>query len=336
MSGRRLVGVVAALLLGLTPATLQAQEGGSGNISGFVYAAGSSQPPPGVLVSLQSDAGEIITQITPEGSGRFQFSGIRRGVYYVTARAPGYREASQRADLILIRHTTVQLVLVPDRRNPPQAPAQASPVDQRQLRIPEPARKEFERGARELFEKKDTVACMPHFQKAVSLYPEYYEAYHLMGTVYMDRKEWDQAEQMLNRALELNQDFAPAYFALGAIRNQQGKPAEAEKFLLRGLELQPEAWQGHLEICQTYFSQGALPQAREHAIRAHELKPELPVVHLVLANIYVAETSYAPARTEYQHFLERAPQSPVAERVREQIRQLDRALGSSPPPAPPH
>lgn len=327
MSRRRLLGIATTVLLCLAPAALQSQEeGGQREISGFVRIAGTNQPPPGTLVSLHSDAGEIITQTTPEGSGQFGFGGLRRGTYYVSARAPGYREASTRADLNLARHLTVQLFLTPDRRSEPQAPPQAGPVDQRQLRIPENARKEFERGTKELFENKSPAASLPHLRKATALYPEYYEAYHLMGTIYMDQQQWDQAEQMFNRALELNQQFAPAYFALGALRNQQGKPAEAEKFLLRGLELQPDAWQAHLEICQTYFSQGQLPQAEQHAVRAHELKPEVPVVHLVLANIYVAENSYAPARTEYQHFLDRAPQSPAAPRVQEQIRQLDRAL----------
>lgn len=337
MKTGRLVGAAAALLFSLAPATTQAQEPGSGEIAGFVRAGGTNQPVLGTIVSLHSDAGEIIAQVTPEGSGRFAFSGIRRGLYYVSARAPGYREASQRADLMMMRHMTIYLTLVPDQRNPaPQAPAAAGPVDQRQLRIPENARKEFERGTKELFENKNREASLPHLRKATELYPEYYEAYHLMGTVYMDQQQWDQAEEMLNRALQVNQEFAPTYFALGALRNQQGKPAEAEKFLLRGLELQPDAWQAHLEICQTYFSQGQLPQAEHHAARAHELKPELPVVHLVLANIYVAENSYAPARTEYQHFLDRAPQSPAAPRVQEQIRQLDRALArpASPPPAP--
>lgn len=338
MSRRRLVGTAAVFLcLAATGLSSQEDPGGGREISGFVRTAGSNQPVQGVLISLHSDAGEIIAQTTPEGSGQFGFGGLRRGTYYVSARAPGYREASTRADLNLARHLTVQLFLIPDRRSEPQAPAQASPVDQRQLRIPENARKEFEQGTKELFENKSPEASLPHLRKAVELYPEYYEAYHLMGTIYLDQRQGEQAEGMFNHALEINPQFAPAYFALGALRNAEGKPAEAEKFLRRGLELQPDAWQGHLEICQTYFSQGQLPQAEQHAARAHELKPELPVVHLVLANIYVARGSYAPARLEYQHFLDRAPQSPVAPRVQEQIRQLDRALARPPAPSPsPH
>lgn len=48
---------------------------------------------------------------------------------------------------------TVYFTLLPEKQEPepvPEPPAEAALIDQRQLRIPAGARKEFERGSREL------------------------------------------------------------------------------------------------------------------------------------------------------------------------------------------
>ncbi len=170
---------------------------------------------------------------------------------------------------------------------------------------------------------------MSHLRKATTLYPEYVQAYHLLGTLYMDQAEWELARKSLKRALELNERFAPSYFAWGAMLNRRGKPAKAQEVLERGLEFDPNAWQGHVEICKSYYAVGDLTEAVEHALRAHSLSPEISVIHLVLADVYVADGSYTEAKTEYQHFLDRAPSSPWRARILEQIRRLDGALEPS-------
>src|SRR3972149_6890608 len=69
-------------------------------ISGYVRAAGYSGAPPGTVVQLQLVGGGTDQQINVDSSGRFQFQPPTGGIYYVVARAPGYREASQRVDLV--------------------------------------------------------------------------------------------------------------------------------------------------------------------------------------------------------------------------------------------
>lgn len=329
MRGRGLLGA-AATLLWLAPSVLPAQEG-SGEINGFVRAAGSNQPVQGTLVQLQSDMGEIIQQTTAEGTGRFQFSSLRRQLYYVNARAPGYRETTQRADLFTLRRVTVQLFLVRDKEDPPALPAALSVVDERQLRIPEAARREFQDGARELLEKHHPDLSLLHFRKAVELYPEYYEACHLMGTAYMDLNQWPEAESALQRALTLKPEYPPSLFALGALYNRQGKPVEAASVLERGLQAQPESWQGHFELSQSLLVQGKPAEATQHLQRAHRLEPTAaPVLHILLGNLYLRQGLLPAAKAEYQHFLDLAPDSPMAAEVRQKLAEVDTVLSKKP------
>ncbi len=318
------------------PTASRAQDG---EITGSVWMAGSNHAPDGTLLTLSSDAGEVIQQITPEGSGRFQFSYLRRGVYYVTVRAPGYHDGTQRADIFSIRRMSLFFTMVPKReKGAPQPTGQDAVVDQRQLLIPEKARKEFEKGARDVIgERPNPESGLKHLRKAVELYPDYYEAYSLMGTAYMDQQKWPEAEEALKQSLKLNDRYAASYFALGAMYNRQGKPADAAPMLEKGLEIEAKGWSGHLELAQSCLSLNQVEKAEDHARRAHELAPKFPLVHVVLANTLLRRQDLKGARQEYQHYLDSAPQGPLAGQVRGVMEKIDLALknaAAAQPPAP--
>jgi len=308
-----------------------------GEINGNVWVAGSNHPPDGTVITLSSDAGEIIQQVTPEGGGRFQFTYLRRGVYYVTARAPGYHDGTQRADLFIIKRMSLFFTMVPKReKGAPQPPAENAVVDERQLRIPEKARREFEKGAHDVIgERPNPESGLKHLRKAVELYPEYYEAYALMGTAYMDQEKWPEAEEALRQSLKLNDRYAASYFALGAMYNRQGKPAEAAAMLEKGLEIEEKGWSGHLELAQSCLSLDQVQKAEDHARRAHELAPKYPLVHVVLANTLLRRQDLKGARQEYQHYLDSAPQGPLAGQVRGVMEKIDLALKNAPTPQNP-
>ena len=111
------LGATLALLSLATPSPAAQGTGGAGEITGYVRVAGHSEPPQGTVVTLQSDAGEIVQQVTPEGSAYFRFTSLRQGIYYVTAKAPGYRATTERADILTTRHASVYLSLLPDERS---------------------------------------------------------------------------------------------------------------------------------------------------------------------------------------------------------------------------
>jgi tetratricopeptide (TPR) repeat protein len=275
--------------------------------------------------------GELVQQRAIDSSGHFEFRDLQPQRYYVLARAASYQPSTRTPiDLSMIPQQSVQLMLQPSTTAPSQqSSAPGGLVGTRTLAIPAKAKHEFTQAQGSLEKKGDQPGAIAHLEKAMGIYPEYVEAYHLLGTVYMDQGKWPEAEKLLRRALELNQRFAPSYFALGALLNKQHNPREAVNSLLKGLELEPDFWPGHAEICQAYFALGDRQRAKEHAIRAHELKPEAAVTHLILADSYFAENSYKEAKTEYEHFLERAPKSPWTSKIEERIHQLDRALAQA-------
>lgn len=76
------------------------------------------------------------------------------------------------------------------------------------VRVPSTARAKFARG-REALAKKNQQDAIPHFEKALTIYPEFLDARLLLATALMDLREWQKAETAFLRALEIKRDDPP-------------------------------------------------------------------------------------------------------------------------------
>jgi tetratricopeptide (TPR) repeat protein len=338
MRRTRLVTLLASGLL-LTALSLAAQGPQDtrrripGQINGSVQFKGGAAVVNSVIVYLESEMGEIIQQTSLVGNARFRFEGLDRAPYVVRAKAPGYRDATNRVDLRLMPTASAVLTLYAEREDTPGAAAGLGSTEPAvtvgTLLVPEGAQQEFAKGEESLTQNALPEA-LAHFEKAVEIYPEYYQAYLSLGTVYMDQAKWPEAEKALKRSLEINDKFAPGYTALGALYNRQGKASEARPLLERSLELEPNGWQAHFELAQTLLLQNKAGEAEPHLWRAHELEPKFPLVHFLLGKISLGKRDLATARSEFQHFLDVAPGHPLATPVRQKVAELDKALGPKP------
>lgn len=333
MKGRAifLIGALAACLASLFPPGLTAQRGAKPSraeirqIYGVVRIAGTNQPAQGAVVTLAGEAREVIHQAATDSSGRFHFERLEPRVYYISAELAGHQSAHARADLTVLPSQQVYLTLRAQSSadaNLPTSTEGAVPV--RSFLIPPNAHKEFERGTKMMARRESDAfqSSLAHFRKAIAVYPDYYEAYHMMGVVEMDLGQWDEAITSLKKSIEIQPEYALAYIALGTVYNARKEYAEAEKALRRGLELDPRSWMGHLELAKTYFGAGLMLPAEEHARQAHEMNPELPACHLVLANVLLGKRDASGALAEFEHYLDRQPDGSVAEQVRDRVKKL--------------
>lgn len=298
-------------------------------VSGFVRSSVNNQPILGATVTLSSDAGETIQQMSPEGSGHFAFSFLVQQVYYVTATAPGHRERRERADLFTQIRVTLQFYLQPEERSSP--PTSLEPkIDQRLLRVPEPAMKEYKKGNLLLQQQHDSKASIEHFRKAIQLFPEFAEAYLMLGTAYMDLNQWKDAQEALEKSLKRDEKLAAAHLALGACRGAQGDLAGAEKSLLRGLELKDDAAEGHWELGKVYWAQKRFADAEARAKKAIELRPTLAPAHLLVGNILLQKRDGQGALKSFNEYLRLDPEGPFAATTRDTVAKLEKMLAGTP------
>jgi len=200
-------------------------------------------------------------------------------------------------------------------------------LNARVAQIPPAARKEFEAGKRRM-DAHDAAGSVPHFQKAIALYPQYAEAYQLLGVVHLENGKLQEAEPELQKATDIEPNLSTAHFALGVCRNLMAKYAEAETALLRGLELDPEAADGHYELAKTYWVLQRVPDSETHAKKAVTLKPDLAGAHILLGDIDLHKRDAQGALKEYQEGLRLDPKGPMAEGTQVMVKKIQDALNS--------
>jgi Flp pilus assembly protein TadD len=324
-----------ALLLFLislaAPAILQAQRMGGHSSGGVIdvqvrYANGAPGPR-GIHIRLEAAEGGPAGDCETVDGGKCQFNLASSGVYMVRMSERGFQEVIVRVELIGMSRGYASLELKPIPGETPAATPQGDSnlVSVLDLSVPENARQEFEKGQGALKENKldDSIS---HLRKAIKLYEAFPQAYTLLGTAYLEQKNWKDAEAALRKATELDAKFPDAYLELGAVFNQTKNYPQAETTLLKGLELKPEAPGGHYELAKTYWALGRWQDAAPHARNAVAGMPDLAPAHALLGNIMLREGNATGALDQYQDYLRLDPNGPMAPGARDMVAKIEHAL----------
>jgi tetratricopeptide (TPR) repeat protein len=318
----------AAVILASSAPDVRAQRDGvmgSAEVHGQVRYAVGGAPAERVMVRVERYDGGLVGQTLTDSSGAFRFSGLEKAQYTVTVRAAGYRDAQQQINLKTSTSEYVFLQLTPDRSETDKGAAALPPgiVD---ANAPPEAQKEFALGRRALLDEKKVDDGRKHLEKAISIYPNFLEAQLLLGTAFMETRDWRKAEVALRRAVEISPKTAQPYIALGEVCRQQARYQDAEKVLLEGLKLDERAWQAHFTLGRVYLALNDLAKAGAAAGHALHLKPDLAEGYLLAGNILLRARKPADALPMFEEYLRLAPKGESVTETREVVTKIKRAL----------
>ena len=290
-------------------------------VSGQVNVANTNGPARDVPVRLERFSGGLVDQINTDARGRFRFANLQRGYYRIIINAPGFGSAQQEADLTLLFRAYLLFVLT---RSDETNGTGVSTIDVIDARIPPHARAEFARG-REALSRRNQQEAIAHFQKALYHYPDFFEAHLLLGTAFVDLREWQRGETEFLSALAIKSDNATALLALGEVYWREKRYDEAEKILLEGLKLDEKNWHGHFTLGRLYWDKGQVMKAGPSIGRTLQLKPDFAEAHLLAGNILLRLNQQQRAQTEYEEYLRLAPKGEYATEARDLIQKLKAA-----------
>ena len=291
------------------------------DISGMVRYMQGGTPADKVLIRLESyDGGAPLQEVFSDRSGKFRFSGLHAAQYLVRIHFPGFRDEEQRVDLETASSTYVIFQLVPDStKNSVAAPGTISGEV-----IPPDAQQELLKADKALAGSDPARfnSAIGHLQAALKLYPRYFEAALKLGTVYMDMKNWTEAETTLKQAIGMNVRSPNAYFALGRLYEFKQQFPDAVKILQKGLATEERSWLGHLDLGRVYWEQGDWAKAGPQVGRALQLNPMLAEGHLLAGNILLKARQPDNALAEFQAYLRLEPNGQFATPVKDTITKL--------------
>ncbi len=294
-------------------------------ITGQVRFAQGGAPAENIIVRLERLSGGYVGEERTDRLGKFRFTGLAAEQYVVSIRTPGYREVQRQVQLETTPSEYMQFQLAPEKADGAGAPPDA-PGRTRDVNVPAEAYDELEKARAALLDNKKVDEALPHLERAVHIYPRFFEAQLLLGTVYMDAGRWEQSAAALGRAREVNPKSAAPLFALGEVYRHQKKYDDAVRVLNEGLAMEEKSAAGHYTLGRVYWDRGDYAKAGPQVGRAIQLKPDFAEAHLLAGNILLRARQGENALTEFQEYLRLAPEGEFAALARQMVEKIRKAL----------
>ena len=290
-----------------------------------------------VRVFLLNDSYGQRAQTYTNGSGRYQFSGLGPGNYYVQVEpaGTGYERQTQRVEVNpydplgsggseIFR---LDIVLQPEKSRQSgnmngDAPPGAVNVIFVQ-NIPPAAREAFNLGAESL-KKDDLKTAEVQLIQAIKLFPDYYDALELLGTEYVKHAFYDSAVPLLAHSVEVNRNAWHSYYGLGVSLLELGKRQEGIEALRHAVSLNPKSINAAMRL--------GLELAKEDQYTDEAIKlfsnvtqmagKQLPEAYLALASLHSKNKQYREAAKALEDYLHTSPTAAQRENIKHKIEEL--------------
>ena len=267
-----------------------------------------------VTVTARSINSGVTRSVLTDSSGHFEFLGLPAGSYTISIDEGGYLPVSTTAEADS-SSPPVSLNLTP--ANSTEPPETHNPtVSVRELKIPEKARREFDKGVRRL-DAKDPAGSLRFFNKAIQKYPKYYEAYYNLGLAQIRLGQAEEASRSFQFAIDLSGGRFPlAEFAYGLLLCQHGNVNDGERSIRRGLEQDQVRPKGHVALGVVLLYRHR-PEDAEHEAREALLRnSQVPDAYLVLAESHGERKDYSAEANDLMVYLKLEPNGQHSEYAR--------------------
>ncbi len=265
-----------------------------------------------ITVLLESPGGGAMAQAFTNSEGKAAFTNVRPGQYVIRVRDQTIKETATRVLNLEYERTHHEFIRAEPRDSrdasfstPPPAPAAV-------VKIPDKARKEFEKGNSAL-SAGDTQKARQHYEKAVQLYPQFAMAYNNLAALYLKSKDFTRAREALNNALKADPDLAFTKANLIRLALLERNFPEATRLADQALTQEPNSPEFLFLMCQAQFFSGnfdqALVYARKVCANPHQ---EFEMAHILAGRALEAQHRAEEARAEYGRLVQESPSAPEA------------------------
>jgi tetratricopeptide (TPR) repeat protein len=301
--------ILALLLSFLVPIPIAAQSNLS--ISGSIRDT-TGRSVDSIRVSLLDDNYQSVRTVF-SSAGRYQFRGVRAGVYFVKIETIGTsyeEETSPRIEAQSMRRRRsgaseefyADFTLRPKR----EIKKESAPSMIFAQTVPEPARLEYEHGTKSLHEGK-TEAAEGSFKKAVEIFPDYFLALEALGVGYTRRGEYQAAIPVLTHALEVNRTASKCMYALGVAHLKLNQLDDAIQWLEKSADQDAQSINVHMMLGIAYGNKRQLDKAEASLKKAYQVGgAQAAEAHLYLAGLYNGQKRYSDAVQELELYLKEA------------------------------
>ena len=195
-------------------------------------------------------------------------------------------------------------------------------IDATLAKIPEPARKAYEKSL-ELSQNGENLKAIEQLKQAVAYHPEFPLALNELGVQYLKVGQVDAASSTLASAVKLvPEDFVPRLHYGIALLNQKRFP-QAEQQLREAINRNTRPPTAHMYLGIALLHQKKLAEAqKELEVAVSSKSHEVAAAHRYLGGIYWGNRDYKRAADELETYLRLVPNASDAERTKQAIKDL--------------
>lgn len=277
------------------------------------------RPGAGLRVELITPYGGIAGIRTTDGNGAATFDGVGSGSYQVQVSGPNVETTKSEAfetggsfgGPYINERIEVRLTQTPATQTAPPAIAPVVPVA---------AKQEFDLGTKEMDEKHWDEA-KAHFQKAITAFPKYAEAFNGLALAEIQLSDNNAAVEAYRSATEIDPTLQRANSYLGQFYYENHQYKEAEPYLLRCAADQPKSAQILTVLANVELQNGETDLALANARKVASLSDhkQYAISHLIAAQALSGKGKDDEIAKEYEEYLKEAPDSPLAPRVKDAL-----------------
>ncbi len=273
-------------------------------------------------VELLNDVDSVIQRTKTDSSGLFVFRRLSNGTFQVRVQTYGtdYIGQTKRVQLERTRaFEQVDFVLSVKQTTSTTATPGVVFVQE----VPEPARKEYERGAALLQQAEQRKEGLEALKKAIDIFPLYFDALELLGTEYVKQEEYEAAVPLLTKALEVNARSFTSLYGLAIAQYNLKQLTNALDSLRRAVVLNHRSINANFWLGMVLRQTGKLDEAETYLKLADQLADsKLPDVHWQLALLFNQLKRYKEAADELEMFLKVQPDARDVEQIKKLIQRF--------------
>ncbi len=297
----------------------------SNSISGHV-ANDQRVPLADVRVELLNEVDSVIRTVKTDGSGLFVFRKLSDGTFQVRVQTSGTNYISQTKRVDLARphgfgaaFEELDFILNTAGNNSITAKPGVVFVQE----VPEPARKQYQKGAELLEKSNKRQEAFAALQSAIDIFPQYFDALEMLGTEQVRDAQYEAAIPLLTKALQINSRGYASCFALGVAQYNVKHLQPAMESFRRAVSLNEKSINANLWLGIALRQTSRLDEAESYLKRADVLaESKLPEAHWQLALLFNQLKRYKEAADELEKFLKVQPDARDVELIKKLIQRL--------------
>lgn len=156
---------------------------------------------------------------------------------------------------------------------------------------------------------KNIALIKKHYEQALELYPENYEALNNYGSFYsLTLDNYDKAISYFDKAIEVKPDKPEAYYNMGYSYQMLGEVEKAIYYYKESLKIRPENMNLQSDLASLYFETGEIEQAIKINRQIMRLDPKADLPYINIGNYYLQMADSARAISYFEQAVNRVPQ----------------------------